>query len=375
MEDFNRLTRREVIKGAAQAGVAGIMLPLDGLTSAHPAKAKLIVEENKKPGTAEWQLTYIRTKDHRSAMIEGYCSQTSVRVGEDLDIFVSANIATDATLDIYRMGYYGGKGGRHMQTLGPFSIAPQRTPPIVEHRLRQCDWKPTTHLRIANDWLSGVYLAKLKCAAHRYESYIIFVVRDDRNADLMFQTSDTTWQAYNKWPDAYSLYDSELPRRAWGPDTMVSYDRPYGKYPQVVDNILSQGSGSFLLWEYPLCYWLEQHGYDVTYWSNIDTHLDRSGLDRVKCFLSIGHDEYWSLNMYEHVHSAVQSGLNVAFLCGNSVSGVIPLDLKNPSGVPARRFYRLGRFGAPVNPTPTPGVTWEKDGPPEELLMGAKTMN
>ncbi len=98
---------------------------------------------------------------------------------------------------------------------------------------------------------------------------------------------------------------------------MVTYDRPYGKYPQVVDNILSQGSGSFLLWEYPLCFWLEQHGYDVTYWSNIDTHVDPKGLARVKCFLSIGHDEYWSLAMYDHVKNAIQGGLSVAFLCGN----------------------------------------------------------
>jgi hypothetical protein len=91
MEESNRLTRREIIKGAAQAGLAGAILPLDGLTSFSPAKGKLIVEENRKPGTTDWQLTYIRTKDHRSEMIEGYCSRTSVRAGEDVDIFLSTN--------------------------------------------------------------------------------------------------------------------------------------------------------------------------------------------------------------------------------------------------------------------------------------------
>src|SRR5688572_6481594 len=100
MEDSNRLTRREVIKGAAQAGLVGAMLPLDDLTSANPAKGKLVFEENKKAGTTDWQLTYIRTKDHRSEMIEGYCSRTSLRAGDDLDIFLSASTATDATIDI-----------------------------------------------------------------------------------------------------------------------------------------------------------------------------------------------------------------------------------------------------------------------------------
>jgi len=47
-------------------------------------------------------------------------------------------------------------------------------------------------------------------------------------------------------------------------------DRPYGKYVQILDNPLSMGSGEFLLWEYPLCYWLEKEGYDVTYCSNVD---------------------------------------------------------------------------------------------------------
>lgn len=373
----SRLTRRELLKGVAGAGLAGAFAP--GAPGAESKKSagreNVITRENARPGTSDWQLTFIRSDKFRSEPIEGYCSRTSARPGEGIDIFVSAKPATDVHIDIYRMGYYGGKGGRHVTRLGPFKVTTQETPPVGARRLRECTWQRTTTLTIPNEWVSGVYLGKLSCAGHRYQSYIVFVVRDDRKADLLFQTSDTTWQSYNKWPDAYSLYDSDEPRRPWGPDTMVTYDRPYGKYPQVVDNILSQGSGSFLLWEYPLCYWLEQHGYDVTYWSNIDTHIDRKGLDRVKCFLSIGHDEYWSLEMYDHVKSAIQGGLNVAFLCGNSVSGVIPLDLKNPSGVPGRRFYRLGRFGPTVDPTRPLEATWEKDGPPEELLMGAKTMN
>ena len=89
-----------------------------------------------------------------------------------------------------------------------------------------------------------------------------------------------------------------------------------------------QGSGEFLLWEYPLCYWLEQQGYDVTYCANIDTHSDREGLNRVKCFLSVGHDEYWTLPMFENVKSAVDNGLNAAFLSGNAIMWVIDL---NPS--------------------------------------------
>ncbi len=371
-------SRRTLLKSGLVTGAAAL-LPRPG--AAAPASASNpIVAENARPGTTDWQLTFVRSQNNRSEQIEGFCSHTSVRAGEAIDIFVSTKPASDVHIDVYRMGYYGGKGGRHVARLGPFHVEPQPLPPVGPRRLRECQWARATRLTIPRDWVSGVYLGKLSCSAHRNESYVIFVVRDDRKADLLFQTSDTTWQAYNKWPDAFSLYDSDPPRRPWGPDTMVSFDRPYGKYPQVVDNILSQGSGEFLLWEFPLCHWLEQHGYDVTYWSNLDTHADAAGLARAKCFLSVGHDEYWSLEMYDHVAAAVKNGLSVAFLCGNSVHGVIPLHLRNAAGRTGRTFYRQGLFGGPLLGASTgtegvPPTVWEKHGPPEELLMGARSMD
>jgi hypothetical protein len=398
---FNRLTRRDVIKGAAQAGLAGAFMPVNGLASSIPANGKLIEEENKKPGTTDWQLTFIKSREYRSEMIEGYCSRASVRAGEELDIFLSANPATEVTIDFYRMGYYGGKGGRHMQKAGPFEIEPQPTPPIGEHRLRECQWKRAMQLKIPDDWISGVYLGKLSCNSHRYESYIIFLVRDDRKADIMFQTSDTTWQAYNKWPDEYSLYDSDSPEQPHSARTWVSYDRPYGKYPQVVDQALSQGSGEFLLWEYPLSFWLEQHGYDVTYCANIDTHADAAGLKRVKCFLSVGHDEYWTLRMFNNVKRAVDEGLNAAFLSGNAIMWAIALEpatnldavsvdartgltseglripaIPDPKGKPNRILYRVARFGGVSDAEEATGIMgpFEVETPNENTLMGARTM-
>lgn len=398
-----KISRRKLIKDAAHAGLAATLMPLSGFADISQKKGSLIATENEKPGTTDWQLTFIKTEQFRSKLIEGYCSKTSVRSGETLDIFLNAASQTDIAIDIYRMGYYGGKGGRFVKRLGPFSVSPQAVPPIAENRLRQCDWKTATSLSIPKEWLSGVYLGKLSCSAHRYESYIIFIVRDDRKADIMFQTSDTTWQAYNKWPDTYSLYDSDPPQQPLSARTWVSFDRPYGKYPQVVDQPLSQGSGEFLLWEYSLCYWLEKHGYDVTYCSNLDTHADPAGLDRVKCFLSVGHDEYWTLKMFENVKSAVARGLNAAFLSGNSLMWVIDMQgsvnvdisaLDVPSGLsksggerlplkpdaspdPNRIIHRIGRFGGFSEAEKGLGIMgpFERDDwPNENTLIGARTM-
>ncbi|MEO5602761.1 MAG: N,N-dimethylformamidase beta subunit family domain-containing protein [Cyclobacteriaceae bacterium] len=375
----NYLSRRELLKRAAQLGLTGAFIPKRDLSPLAGKSRGIIAAENKKAGTTDWQLTYIKSENYRSEIMEGYCSQTSVRSGESIDIFLSASTPSDVTVDLFRMGYYGGKGGCHITKLGPFQVTPQTTPPVGEDRLRECNWERTTSLTIPKNWVSGIYLGKLSCKEHRYESYIIFVVCDDRKADIMFQTSDTTWQAYNKWPDSYSLYDSDPPHRSVNATSWVSYDRPYAKYPQVFDQPLSQGSGEFLLWEFPLCYWLEQQGYDVTYTSNIDTHANPLGLARVKCFLSVGHDEYWSLEMYENVQSAVQKGLSVGFLCGNSVYSVIPLNQVNSKGQPHRLLRRDGFFGG----VDAEKIAWEsymgtepwvRHGPSERLLVGARTM-
>lgn len=391
-------TRRSLLKSLTTTSVAGLAVS-PGFMSGSVVKSNLILDENDKPGTTDWQLTYVKNRNFRSETIEGYCSRTSISAGETLDIFISAYPETHVTVDFYRMGYYGGKGGRHMMKAGPFRVGTQPTPSVFEHRLRSCEWERTIALQIPDSWLSGVYLGKLSCLDNRYQSYVVFVVRDRRDAHIMVQTSDTTWQAYNKWPDEYSLYDSDTPRQPHSTRTWVSYDRPYGKYPQVVDQPLSQGSGEFLLWEYPLCYWLESQGYDVTYCSNIDTHADAKGLDRVKCFISVGHDEYWSLEMFNNVKNAVSRGLSAAFLGGNDIMWAIALEdgaarsdgLDPRTGLtvsgerykvlrdhnkPHRILYRVARFGGVSEAEAATGIMGPFDvaTPNENTLIGARTM-
>ena len=46
----------------------------------------------------------------RAAYIEGYCSKQSVKAGESIDIMVSTNPARRFQIEIFRMGYYGGRG-------------------------------------------------------------------------------------------------------------------------------------------------------------------------------------------------------------------------------------------------------------------------
>jgi hypothetical protein len=225
---------------------------------------------------------------------------------------------------------------------------------------------------IPDDWVSGVYVGKLTAERDGWQSYVIFIVRDDRRADFLFQCSDTTWQAYNRWPDQFALYDDGKDKWYCGPGVDVSFDRPYGKYCQILDAPLTTGSGSWFLWEFPFAFWMEQHGYDVTYISNLDTHADAKGLLRAKGFLSIGHDEYYSIEMYDQLKAAVAAGVNACFFSGDTCWGRIDPRLSS-RGAANRIFSRIDAFGPRL-----PGGDWAGadkfpyQTPSESDLIGAR---
>lgn len=383
----SRVTRRGVLKGAAATGLALTAGTRSG--SARASGPNPIQTENARPGTTDWLLTDTLTDggmitpsltNGRSTTIEGYCSANSVRAGETLQIMVSTNPASAFDLEIYRTGYYGGTGGRLVRAYQGLSGSPQPDPPIGANFVRECQWAPAVEFEIPQDWLSGVYLGKLTALASGIQSYVIFIVRDDRPCDLLFQCSELTWSAYNRWPVDYSIYT--LHEESWTnvgiPSGTVSFDRPYALFTHPVNPIAkSVGAGEFLPWEFPLSFWLEQQGYDVSYISNIDTHSDPTGLLRAKGFISVGHDEYWTQEMFDNVLNARDEGVSLAFLCGNSAVCKVPL-LDSTVGRPNRAIRREGWFlpladGQEVPPALINQVGFEPNmGPDSALLMGAR---
>ena len=158
--------------------------------------------------------------------------------------------------------------------------------------------------------VSGIYLAKLvrEDPEDGRASHIAFVVRNDSGgADILFQTSDTTWQAYNEY-GGNSLYVGSPDGRAY----KVSYNRPFtvrGTSPE--DWVFNA--------EYPMVRWLERNGFDVSYASGLDA--DRSGGELLEhaVYLSVGHDEYWSGGQRANVEAARDAGVHLAFFSGNEV--------------------------------------------------------
>ncbi|VTS06392.1 N,N-dimethylformamidase beta subunit family domain-containing protein [Tuwongella immobilis] len=373
MSDFDRREALGLFATSAAAGLSGT-----STAAASPRSSDRIRLENEKPGTSDWQLTYTKfdgAAKFRQSLIEGYCDRMSVMAGETLSVQVSTREPTPVSLEIYRLGYYQGLGGRHLLTIGPKPGKPQPTPPVGPMRLRECRWEPTFQVAIPKDWPSGVYLGKLTATKHRYQSYVIFIVKDDRPCDFLFQCSTNTWQAYNKWPENHSLYDNDrTDRKPLVSGVRASFDRPFAKYPQVVDNPQSLGSGEFLLFEYPFAYWIEQNGYDVSYCSNEDVAVGGAEfITRAKTFLSIGHDEYWARPQYDACMKAVQAGVNFGFFSGNAVCFVTKL-MPSSEGRANRIIERVGRYGGVQHAEEPWMADLPEHGPNEALLMGARTV-
>ena len=331
--------------------------------------ANRIVAENCRPGhpSTEWDVN-----GAGDPKIQGFATDASVNLGET----IAFKVRTDSPayrIDIYRLGSYGGMGARRVDTIKPSVPLPQKQPECLTDeatRLYDCGhWQVSATWRVPADAMSGIYIARLvredsepgtwrvdntqttlpkpEPAPHAYgarglgklanalkeprASHIYFVVRDDASrSDLLFQTSDTTWQAYNRWGWGSSTYGSFDPAKPARRAYKVSYNRPYETRAYRAVNKLFNA-------EYPMVRWLEANGYDVTYTTGIDS--DRRGdlIRNHKVFLSVGHDEYWSGRQRQNVEAARDAGVNLAFFSGNDVFWKIRWE---ESTGPSRTPYR-----------------------------------
>jgi hypothetical protein len=344
------------------------------LPTAHADTQNAIQIENSKSGTPGWNDF---SSDLTPDAISGYGSKISVNHGDSIDFYVTTTAAS-VSIDIFRTGYYGGVGARQVASLGSFPGVhqPMPTPDPVTGMI-SCNWSKMTTLTIPSDWVTGVYLAKLTASSGK-QSFIFFVVRNDGGHEaIAFQTSVTTYQAYNTWGGT-SLYNNLTDQKIYpyAHAMKVSFDRPFNPGD-------SDGAGHYFFYEYKFVYWAESQGLDLTYITDEDTHTNVNPLTNHKVFLSVGHDEYWSKGMRDNVQNAINAGVNVAFFSGNSVYWQIRFE-PNAAGVPDRVEVGYKDFATdPTKPGPGPDPMWHvnnaivttnwRDDPvnlPENGLMG-----
>lgn len=324
-----------------------------------------IVVENHRPGTTAWQLRRVATD--AGGQIKGYASAASVDKGGAITFYVTVNPTQTYSINVYRIGWYGGRGGRLMRHVGHLKGARQPDCPAAPTTgMVACNWRPSYRLTTKRTWTSGIYLAVLT-NARQDQNYIIFTVRDDRRATpLLYQQPVKTYQAYNGYPEVGAV-TGQYTRNCYGSGnaknaTKVSFDRPYS----------GSGAGQFLTWEINFVRWLERSGFDVSYSTDIDTHAHGNRLLDHRGFLSVGHDEYWSRPMYDAAMAARDGRVNLAFFGANAVYWQVRFEPSERS-VPNR--VMVCYKDAAADPVADPGlkaVRW-RDPPvnrPEQTLIG-----
>src|SRR6185312_146452 len=242
--------------------------------------------------------------------IQGFATDISVNVGHKIDFKIDTD-ASKYTIDIYRTGWYQGLGARKIASVTPSASLPQNQPACrndVATELVDCgNWAVSAGWNVPADAVSGVYVAKLHRADVDGSSHITFIVRDDSShSDILFQTSDPTWQAYNTYGGS-DFYQGAANGRAY----KISYNRPVTTRDGVQERDFYFGN------EYPMVRFLERNGYDVSYFSGVDTDRRGNLLTNHKVALSVGHDEYWSVNQWNNFEKARDAGVNLQFLSGN----------------------------------------------------------
>eukprot|EP01031_Cornospumella_fuschlensis_P026517 gene26517-32044_t len=311
------------------------------LSEGQSERRDAILKENEKPGNSSWwlpQLPYY-------SLIEGFTTEISYLPMERVRFKLSCEGSYDNfTIEVYRLGYYGGAGARHVTTLSVNSAQCAYQPKclyVSDYRLTDCrNWQLGAEWLIPITAVSGVYVGLPiirqtgnHAAVLAYGNYIPFVVKQPPHqapSEILFKTSDLTWVAYNKY-GGWNLYakngSKDFSTRAFA----ASYNRPFTnrfRYPYGM-------SQNFLFsTEYPFLRWLEKYGYDVSYVACKD--LEKMRFSRhlparkhpllprnspikpgVKAILSVGHDEYWTPALHSALRRARDSGVSLGFFSGN----------------------------------------------------------
>lgn len=340
-----------------------------------------IVIENRHPGNGGWQLPWpgYTVSDDIHLQIKGYTGAESAPPSGTVPLKVTVAPAESYTVDVFRLGYYQGLGGRLMEHLGPFAGSPQPACGLVQNTLmNECNWTTSVALHVPDTWLSGVYVAVLSSAS-KYQSLVPFwVVEENRRSDMLFISSLNTYEAYNDFPydprspsglpqTGHSLYDFSSAGN--DPAVKVTFDRPFSS------QYGNPGDGGVYDFEPELIAFIEQSGYDVTY--AIEPVIDARPwlLSRHSVVVIGGHAEYQTMDNYDGLIAARDRGVGLAFISGNEIYWQVRYEA-NAAGVDRRIV--VGYKNTRPDPVKDPRlrtIQWRQLGRPEQRLIGVQLPN
>lgn len=240
--------------------------------------------------------------------IEGYAGRQSYAPGDEVTFHVSTTVPAFSA----RIARWGASMDWVWTNATPI---PGKEYPVPEDASSHgCRWPEAFRIRIPADWKSGYYHVLLRAedgggkftgrGRRTAESSCFFVVRSaapGTDSKILLQLSVNTYNAYNNW-GGFSLYAYH--GRGGNQGHRVSFERP--------------PASQYSNWEQPWVEWAERQGIRLDYAVNADLEFRPDLLKAYRLVLSVGHDEYWSAPMRDHLEAFIAGGGNVAFFSGNT---------------------------------------------------------
>ena len=275
----------------------------------------------------------VASADPSRAQVWGYTDRLSYAPGEVLALHAMSS-AHEARVEILRDGLVPEKLVDTRIAL-TFESTPE------DCSVKGCGWPERYRLAIPQGWRSGVYVVRLTVPGHQSEH--MFVLKAAKPEGILMVLATGTWCAYNDWGGSNHYQGITGPHRAeFAPE--VSFHRPWAKgfvrwpedapriphaspllskprYPHM-DFARAKGiskkyaSSGWAAFERPFALWCEAQGIVLSYATQHDLHLGGL-LEGYSRALIVGHDEYWTWEMRDHLEAWIDKGGELARFAGN----------------------------------------------------------
>ncbi len=257
-------------------------------------------------------------------MLDAYCWPQSGQAGDRIGLSISGDVGS-CTIEILRVG----EQVKTVQTIGDVAVDIQPVPDDVAEA--GCGWDTSVQVVIDDNWQTGFHLVRVT-ATNGETCDAFLVVRPSTPGDTLLVLSTSTWAAYNDWggPSFYTGGHRSSQQR---PLPQGFLDKPRPEYFRMAsyldmsrddrrghfaDYSLWSSAAGFANWERLFVEWAEREGLALDYATSLDLAQEPELLDSYSTYISVGHDEYWSAAMRDHVEGWVERGGHAVFLSGNT---------------------------------------------------------
>jgi hypothetical protein len=276
-----------------------------------------------------------------------YTDRLSYAPGDKVRFHVSTS-APFFDLEIVRDGHVPatvlnrtGLAGRHHETPCDSSV-------------HGCGWPPAFEVEVPADWSSAGYVVTTRAEAADGTAAVhhhIFFVRPHgtgRRGRVLLLSTTSTWLAYNEWggsnhyegingPGGNEYAPVVSTERPWSrgfvvlpkgaPRIALTEPPPMGaaiRYPHM-EWAFANGyskkycSAGWASYDRNFVTWAQAQGLEVDSISQHDLHFRPELLEGYACVVIVGHDEYWSAAMRDHIEAYIEAGGRVARFAGNFI--------------------------------------------------------